>query len=147
MVHKDNGACTSSDEEDNMLGDEDLVDNLPTTAVELKYYVSNNSICILQNNLYYLDNTTLYTKFENNKYYAYDLQPIRYMRIPLRLSDKSIELAEIELLLDLSNQDEKYINELQQHVYSVDGSRKYYDLQEDNDSEFIPDYLLSEEDN
>ena len=144
MVHKDNGACTSSDEDDNMLGDEDLVDNLPTTAVEMKYYVSNNSICILQNNLYYLDNTTLYTKFENNKYYAYDLQPIRYMRIPLRLSDKSIELAEIELLLDLSNQDEKYINELQQHVYSVDGSRKYYDLQEDNDSEFISDYLLDE---
>ena len=128
MVHKNNGTCdSSSDDDDNNMLDEDLVDDLPTTAVELKYYVDGTKYCYLPNDLYFLDNTTLYCKFDNGKYYRYDLQPIRYMRIPLRLSDKSIELAEIELLLDLSMQDEKYINELQEHVYSKSGSRRYYD--------------------
>lgn len=141
-MKQDNDACNSSDD-DNML-EEDLVDTLPETAIELKYYVETTTIYTLYPNQYFLDGTTLYNKRDSKKYFAYDLQPIRYMRIPLRLEDKSIVLAEIELLLDLSYQEEKYIDELQQFVYSVDGSRKYYDNKTYEDNGTIPEFLLNE---
>lgn len=134
-MKQDNGTHTSSDDDDNLI-EEDLVDTLPETAIKLKYYVENHTICTLYPNQYFLDNTTIYSKRDNGKYFAYDLQPIRCMRIPLRLEDNSIELAEIELLLDLSYQEEKYINELQQYVYSVDGSHAFYDNETYDDDEF-----------
>ena len=142
---KDNGTYTSSDDDENMLVEES-VDSIPSTAIELKYYIDGTKYCYLNSKTYFLDGTVLYSKLDNGSYYSYDLQPIRYMRIPLRLSDKSIELAEIELLLDTSKQDEKYINELQQYVYSKSGSRKYYRKQIVEDDGSIPDFLLSEDD-
>ena len=115
---------TESDSEDNSM-DETVVDNLPDNSIELRYYVEANTINILRPHQYFVNDTCLYSR-KQDQYVQYDLEPIKYMRIPLRLSDNSIVLAEIELLLDLSYQEQKYIDQLMKHVYSKDGSKFYF---------------------
>lgn len=115
---------TESDSEDNSM-DETVVDNLPDDSIELRYYVEANTINILRPHQYFVNDTCLYSR-KQDQYVQYDLEPIKYMRIPLRLSDNNIVLAEIELLLDLSYQEQKYIDQLMKHVYSKDGSKFYF---------------------
>ena len=126
---------TESDSEDNSM-DETVVDNLPDDSIELRYYVEANTINILRPHQYFVNDTCLYSR-KQDQYVQYDLEPIKYMRIPLRLSDNSIVLAEIELLLDLSYQEQKYIDQLMKHVYSKDGSKFYFtridELSDDDD--------------
>ena len=105
--------------------DETVVKAFPDNAIELRYYVESNTIYILQLHQYFINDTCLYSR-KQDQYVQFDLEPIKYMRIPLRLSDNSIVLAEIELLLDSSYQEQKYIDELMKHVYSKDGSKFYY---------------------
>ena len=114
---------TESDSEDNSM-DETVVDNLPDNSIELRYYVEANTINILRPHQYFVNDTCLYSR-KQDQYVQYYLEPIKYMRIPLRLSDNSIVLAEIELLLDLLYQEQKYIDQLMKHVYSKDGSKFY----------------------
>ena len=112
MSYQLNYSAESDEEEDGM--NETLVDNLPEDAIELRYYVEGNTVCILRPKLYFIKDMWLYSR-DDTQYHRYNLEPIRYMRIPLRLCDKSTVLAEIELLLDQAYQEQKYIDELMKH--------------------------------
>ena len=146
-MSKCNGYCSSDSDEENMI-EEHLVDSLPNSAINLLYYIEPHTIYHLQPYIYYIDDTYLYTKCENG-YHCYDLEPIRYMRIPLRLKNSvmheqdfdavslyqstnertvhQVVYAEVELLLtDERIRDEEYINALRHNVYSRDGSIEYF---------------------
>ena len=149
QMSKCNGYCSSDSDDENMI-EEHLVDNLPNSAINLLYYIEPHTIYHLQPYIYYIDDTHLYTRCDTGKqYHRYDLEPIRYMRIPLRLrgndmrpldfdsiglypSNKQqrllhIVLAEVELLLtDERIRDEECINALRHNVYSQDGSIEYF---------------------
>ena len=66
------------------------------------------------------------------------------MRIPLRLCDKSIVLAEIELLLDQAYQESKYIDKLMPYVYTRDDSRMYFHITDDPTDDPTDDALDDE---
>ena len=139
-MSKCNGYCSTDSDEENMI-EEHLVGSLPTTAINLRYYIEPHTIYHLQPYIYYIDGTYLYTRCENG-YHRYDLEPIRYMRIPLRVkSDKPSErvhhvvLAEVELLLtDERIRHEESINDLRINVYSTDGSIEFF-MSDDSDEE------------
>ena len=140
-MSKCNGYCCSDSDDENMI-EGNRVDSLPTTAINLLYYIEPHTIYHLQPYIYYIDDTYLYTKCKNG-YHRYNLEPIRYMRIPLRLkSDKpqqtfhQVVYAEVELLLtDERIRDEEYINDLRINVYSTDGSIEYFMSTNNSDEE------------
>ena len=166
-MSKCNGYCSTDSDDENMI-EEHLVGSLPTTVINLLYYIEHHSIYHLQPYIYYIDDTYLYTKCKNG-YYRYNLQHIRYLRIPLRLKNSvmheqdfdavslyhstnertvhQVVYAEVELLLtDEQIRDEEYINALRHNVYSTDGSIKYFvsdDNSEEPDDEELDKLLFS----
>ena len=142
--------CNSTETDIDNGMNEILVDNLPDDVIELRYYVEGNTIHIIQPHRYFIKDMCLYSRY-GTQYYRYDLEPIRYMRIPLRLSDNSIELAEIELLLDTNYQEQKYIDQLMPYVYTRDDSRMYFDktdettdYEDDDDTRRLRHYAYQE---
>ena len=103
----------------------EFVDSLPDTATVLKYYVGDGMICTLFPDTYYVDNDTLYIKYDKGKYL---IQPYTCFRVSLELLDQSFVLANMKRLLKLVYQDEKYIDEIRQNVYDEDGAREYYEI-------------------
>ena len=155
-MSKCNGYCCSDSDEENMI-EEDLVDSLPNSAINLRYYIEPHTIYHLQPHIYYIDDTNLYTRCENG-YHRYNLQPIRYMRIPLRLKNSvmheqdfdavslyqstneqtvhQVVYAEVELLLtDERIRHVECINALRHNVYSTDGSIEYFMSDDDSNEE------------
>ena len=158
QMSKCNGYCCSdSDEDEENMIEEHLVDSLPNSAINLLYYIEPHTIYHLQPHIYYIDDIYLYTRCENG-YYRYNLEPIRYMRIPLRLKNSvmheqdfdavslyqstnertvhQVVYAEVELLLtDERIRDDEYINVLRHNVYSTDGSIEYFASANNSDEE------------
>lgn len=104
-------------------GDIEFVDSIPATAVELKYYVSDETICTLYPNKYFVNDNALYIKQEDGKY---RVQRYTCFCVALLLSDMSFVWSNMERLVDLMYQDEAYINELRQRVYKRYDSCEYY---------------------
>ena len=148
MVHKDNGAYTSSsDEDDNTI--QKPVNYLPSTAKNILFYIEHHTVYHFEPNTYYMDGKNLYIKSGcmTDLYYRYDLEENAGLRLPLRLKNgRSIVLAEADILrTDERIFDEKYIEQLD--IYSRDGDSYSYFTERTDDDGSIPDYLLSEEDN
>ena len=114
---------------------------LPNDSMELRYYVEHHTINVLTPNQYFINDMCLYSRYQD-RYIGYDLEPIRYQRIPLRLDDNTIVLAEIELVLNPSYQEQKYIDELMKKVRKKEGARMYfieheYDMSDDEVDDFM----------
>ena len=104
-------------------GDIEFVDSIPATSVELKYYVSDETICTLYPNKYFVNGNTLYIKQEDGRY---RIQRYTHICVALLLSDMSYVWSSMERLVDLMYQDEAYITELRRRVYKSYDSCEYY---------------------
>ena len=112
-MSKCNGYCSSDSDEESMIEEdlvdslpnsvinllikEDLVDSLPNSAVNLLYYVESHAIYHLQPHIYYIDDTHLYTKRENG-YHPFILEPNKYMRIPLILNSDDVYSSDVDAI-------------------------------------------------